>query len=254
MGLDAEYSCDINQIRFMLSSALFLIASYGAAVAATIAGFGSSALLIPLAFLFMDIKTAVFVVAVFHLFNNVFKIRMFWKSINFKIFLLFGIPSILMAFAGAMLISVIPLDVVKVVLGVFLIVYAVYSFIKPEFGLKKSKPTAVVGGSLSGFLAGLIGLGGAIRGAFLTAFNLPKEIYVATSAMIAVVIDTTRIPAYLITKAVQDDFYYILLPFLCVMAYFGVRTGKVLLQKINQDTFRRIVSIALFAVGVKILF
>jgi uncharacterized membrane protein YfcA len=38
------------------------------------------------------------------------------------------------------------------------------------------------------------------------------------------------------------------------MAYFGVRTGKVLLQKINQGTFRRIVSIALFAVGVKILF
>ena len=107
----------------MLSSALFLIASYGAAVAATIAGFGSSTLLIPVAFLFMDIKTAVFVVAVFHLFNNIFKIRLFWKSIDFKIFLLFGIPSILMAFSGAMLISVIPLDVVKIVLGVFLIVY-----------------------------------------------------------------------------------------------------------------------------------
>ena len=180
----------------MLSSAFFLIASYGAAVAATIAGFGSSTLLIPVAFLFMDIKTAVFVVAVFHLFNNVFKIRLFWKSIDFKIFLLFGIPSILMAFAGAMLISVIPLGVVKIVLGVFLIVYAIYSFIKPEFGLKKSKPTAVIGGTLSGFLAGLIGLGGAIRGAFLTAFNLPKEIYVATSAMIAVVIDTTRTVSY----------------------------------------------------------
>ena len=202
----------------------------------------------------MDIKTAVFVVAVFHLFNNVFKIRMFRKNIDFKIFLLFGIPSILMAFAGAMLISLIPLDTVKIVLGVFLIVYAVYSFIKPAFGLKESKPIAVVGGSLSGFLAGLIGLGGAIRGAFLTAFNLPKEIYVATSAMIAVVIDTTRIPTYLFTKAVEDHSYYILLPFLCVMAYLGVKTGKILLLRINQVTFRRIVSSALFAVGIKILF
>lgn len=238
----------------MLTSIVFLVVSYGAAVAATIAGFGSSTLLIPVAILFMDIKTAVFVVAVFHLFNNVFKIRMFRKHIDFKIFLLFGIPSILLAFAGAMLISLIPLDTVKIVLGVFLIVYAVYSFIKPAFGLKKSKPIAIVGGSLSGFLAGLIGLGGAIRGAFLTAFNLPKEIYVATSAMIAVVIDTTRIPTYLITKTVEDTSHYILLPFLCVMAYFGVKTGKILLQKINQVTFRRIVSIALFAVGIKILF
>lgn len=238
----------------MLTSALFLIASYGAALTATIAGFGSSALLIPVAVIFMDIKTAVFVVAVFHLFNNVFKIRLFWKSIDFKIFLLFGIPSILMAFTGAMLISIIPLASVKIVLGVFLILYAVYSFIKPKFGLKKSRPTAVIGGSLSGFLAGLIGLGGAIRGAFLTAFNLPKEIYVATSAMIAVVIDMSRIPIYLMTKTIQDNSYYVLLPFLFIMAYFGVRTGKVLLQKINQEMFRRLVSIALFAVGVKILF
>ena len=238
----------------MLTSALFLFASYGAAVAATIAGFGSSALLIPVAVLFMDIKTAVFVVAVFHLFNNVFKIRLFWKSIDFKIFLLFGVPSILMAFTGAMLISIIPLALVKIVLGVFLILYAVYSFIKPVFRLKKSRPTAIVGGTLSGFLAGLIGLGGAIRGAFLTAFNLPKEIYVATSAMIAVVIDMTRIPTYLMTKTIQDNSYYVLLPFLFITAYFGVRTGKVLLQKINQKMFRRLVSIALFAVGVKILF
>jgi uncharacterized membrane protein YfcA len=237
----------------MLSSIVFLLASFGAAVAATIAGFGSSLLLIPVAILFMDIKTAVFVVAVFHLFNNVFKIRLFWKSIDFKIFLLFGIPSIFLAFAGAMLISVISLDAVKIVLGVFLIVYAVYSFIKPEFGLKKSKSTAVVGGSLSGFLAGLIGLGGAIRGAFLMAFNLPKEVYVATSASIAVVIDATRVPTYFLTRIVQDSSRYVLLPFLCVMAYFGVRTGKVMLKRINQETFRRIVSIALFAVGIKIL-
>ena len=238
----------------MLASAIFLMASFGAAVAATIAGFGSSILLIPVAILFMDIKTAIFVVAVFHLFNNVFKVRLFWRSIDFKLFLLFGIPSILLAFSGAMLISLVPLEGIKIVMGMFLILYAVYSFIKPEFGLKKSKPTAVVGGGLSGFLAGLIGMGGAIRGAFLTAFNLPKEIYVATSAMIAVVIDTTRIPTYLLTKTVQDNSYYVLLPFLCVMAYLGVRTGKVLLQRINQDTFRRIVSLALFAAGAKILF
>jgi len=238
----------------ILNTAFFLLVSYGAAVAATIAGFGSSALLIPAAILFMDIKTAVFVVAVFHLFNNVFKIRMFWKSIDFQIFLLFGIPSILLAFAGALLISVFPLDGVKIILGSFLTFYAVYSFIKPEFGLRKSRIFAVVGGSLSGFFAGLIGLGGAIRGAFLTAFGLPKEIYVATSAMIAVVIDVTRVPTYLFTRTVKDSSYYILLPFLCVMAYFGVMTGRVLLKKINQETFRRIVSIALFAAGAKILF
>jgi uncharacterized membrane protein YfcA len=238
----------------MLINIIFLVASYVAAVTATIAGFGSSTLLIPIAVLFLDIKTAVFVVAVFHLFNNLFKIRLFGKSIDFKIFLLFGLPSILLALSGALLISAIPVYVVEIVLGVFLIVYAVYSLVNPGFGIQKSKANAIIGGSLSGFLAGLLGLGGAVRGAFLVAFNLPKEAYVATSAAIALVIDAARIPTYLVTKTVQNSSSYLLLPFLCVMAYLGVRTGKVFLKRINQDTFRRIVAVALLIVGVKILF
>ncbi|MFP4082969.1 MAG: sulfite exporter TauE/SafE family protein [Candidatus Aminicenantes bacterium] len=237
----------------MVENIFFLIASYLAAVGATVAGFGSSTLLIPVAVLFMDLKTAVFVVAVFHLFNNIFKIRIFWHKIEFRTFLLFGIPSILFAFGGAVLISALAVGVVKKVLASFLIVYSIYSLAKPKFGLKKSNLTAVVGGGLSGLLAGLIGLGGAIRSAFLVAFNLPKEIYVATSAMIAVVIDLTRIPTYLLTRTVEESSYYLLIPFLVGSAYLGVRTGKILLARIKQETFRRIVAGALFLVGIKIL-
>lgn len=238
----------------MLISIIFLAASYVAAAAATIAGFGSSSLLIPIAVLFLDIRTAIFVVAVFHLFNNFFKIRVFWKSIDIKVSLLFGVPSILLALVGALLISVIPVNAARDVLGGFLIVYSIYSLVNPDFGIQKSKTNAIVGGSLSGFLSGLIGLGGAVRSAFLVAFSLPKEIYVATSAVIAFVIDATRIPTYLATKAVQDKSSYLLLPFLCVLAYLGVRTGKIFLKRINQETFRRIVAAALLIAGVKILF
>ena len=237
----------------MVENILFLIISYLAAVAATLAGFGSSTLLIPVAIHFMDIKTAVFIVAIFHLFNNLFKIRIFKKSIDFNTFLLFGFPSIILAFTGAMLISYLPVNIIKKILAAFLIVYSIYSLIKPKFALKKSRINAVVGGGLSGLLAGLMGLGGAIRSSFLIAFNFPKEVYVATSAMIAVVIDLTRIPTYLFTKTVQESFYYILIPFLIGSAYLGVKTGKILLKRIKQDTFRRIVAIAILLVGIKIL-
>jgi len=238
----------------MIINILFVSVSYLAAVAATLAGFGSSTLLVPVAIHFMDVRTAVFIVACFHLFNNLFKIRLFWRKIDFKTFLLFGIPSIIFAFTGAFFISILPVDIIKKVLGVFLIIYAIYSLIKPRFAVKKSKWTAIAGGSFSGLLAGLIGLGGAIRGAFLVTFNLAKEIYVGTSAAIATVIDLTRIPTYIFTGAAREiESYIILLLFLIVSAYFGVRTGKALLNRINQDTFRRIVSVALFLVGIKIL-
>jgi len=238
----------------MIEYSLFLIASYIAAVAATIAGFGSSTLLVPVALFFMDLKTAVFLVACFHLFNNTFKIRLFWNKIDFKTCVIFGIPSIICAFIGATLISHIPVEAAKTALAVFLILFTCYSFLKPQFKLSGTVPNAFIGGGLSGFLAGLIGMGGAVRAMFLVAFNLPKEVYIATSAMIAFVIDLTRIPTYLYTNVVQDTSYYVLLPFLLITAYVGVKTGKRILGRINQALFRKIVLICLMLVGIKLLF
>ena len=93
----------------------------------------------------------------------------------------------------------------------------------------------------------------AIRGAFLVTFSLAKETYVGTSAAIAMVIDLSRIPTYIFTGTARIEGYSILLLFLIASAYFGVRTGKALLSRINQDTFRRIVSVALLLVGIDIL-
>ncbi len=238
----------------MLTNVVFLAASYAAAAIATVAGFGSSTLLLPVAIMFMDAKTAVFLVACFHLFNNTFKIRAFWNRIDFKTFLMFGIPSIIFAFAGAALISFLPVLAIRKILAGFLMLFSIYSLAKPRFTFKQSRAGAILGGSLSGFLAGLIGLGGAVRSTFLIAFNLQKEAYVATSAMIAFVIDATRIPTYLFTKIVQDTSRYLLLPFLVLSAYFGVKTGKMLLGKIDQGVFRKIVLIAILLIGVKLLF
>ena len=238
----------------MVSNILFLLASYIAATVATLAGFGSSTLLIPVAIHFMDLTTAVFFVACFHLFNNLFKIKIFYKKIDRKTFVLFGIPSIACAFIGARLITVIPVEIIKRFLAIFLILFSLYSLIRPQFGMKKTAFHALLGGSLSGLLAGLMGLGGAIRSAFLVAFNLPKEVYIGTSAMIAFVIDVTRIPTYLFTDAVKDASYYMLLPFLLLSAYAGVKTGKIFLQRIDQKVFKRIVLVAVLLVGIKLLF
>jgi uncharacterized membrane protein YfcA len=69
-----------------------------------------------------------------------------------------------------------------------------------------------------------------------------------------VVIDMTRIPTYLVTGSVGHSSHLYLIPFLIVSAYFGVRAGKILLNRINQETFRRFVLIALFLIGLRILF
>ncbi len=117
----------------------------------------------------------------------------------------------------------------------------------------ETKLNAIVGGICSGLLAGFIGLGGAIRSAFLMGFALPKEVYVGTSAMIAFVIDLTRIPTYIATWIVRDGSCYLLLPILVATAYLGVKTGTLLLQRISREKFRKFVFVALFIVGLALL-
>ena len=205
----------------MFENIIFLICSFGAGILATLAGFGSSTVLIPIALFFMDVKTAIFLVACFHLFSNLFKVKLFLKAIDLKTVLYFGIPSIIFAFIGALLISRLPVGFVKNSVAIFLIVFSIYSFFRPTFKLRETIPTAITGGTLSGLLAGLIGMGGAIRSTFLIAFNLPKEVYVGSSALIALVIDLTRVPTYWFTGVIAEESYYILIPFLIISAFVG---------------------------------
>ena len=103
---------------------------------------------------------------------------------------------------------------------------------------------------MSGFFAGLIGTGGALRSAFLTAFGLSKEKYIATAAAIALAVDITRLPIYLKDGFLQPQFYW-MLPVLLVIALGGSFVGKQITNKISQPVFRRIVLIAIFIIGIK---
>ena len=44
------------------------------------------------------------------------------------------------------------------------------------------------------------------------------------------------------------------LPFLLLSAYLGVKTGKALLERVDQETFRKIVLAALLLVGIRLFF
>src|SRR3989338_3664126 len=168
-----------------------------AEVIGTVVGFGSSTIFLPLALFFVDFKTALILVAFFHVFGNLGRITFFRQGLNKRLILIFGLPGVMLTILGALLVNYAPPELLKLLLGLFLLTFSIISLIKPRFKFKPSTRNAIIGGGLSGFLAGLIGTGGALRGAFLTAFNLKKKVYIATIAVIALTADITRIPIYL---------------------------------------------------------
>ncbi len=234
-------------------SLLFFIAAFVAEVIGTIAGFGSSTIFLPLALFFVDFKTALLLVAFFHISGNLGRIAFFRHGLDKRLLFIFGLPSVLLTIVGALLVNYTSQEVLKLGLGIFLLLFAIISMVKPDFKFKASNKTAVIGGGVSGFLAGLIGTGGALRSAFLTAFNLQKNVYIATAAAIALAVDITRIPIYLGSGFLEPRFY-VYLPALFIIAIAGSYIGKKVVDAIPQPSFRKFVLLIIGLISLKFIY
>jgi hypothetical protein len=206
----------------------------------------------PLASYFVEFKTALVLAAIFHLFGNISRITFFRHGLDKNVLLIFGIPSFVLSLLGATLVGDLSQTVLKFLLGIFLIVVSVIFLIRPKLAFPVNKKSLVLGGGISGFMAGLIGTGGALRASFLTGLKMEKEKYIATSAVIALGTDATRIPYYISSGFLPEQYYY-LIPFLFGMAVVGSYIGRKIVTKIDQDKFKKMVLIGVILVSIKFI-
>jgi uncharacterized membrane protein YfcA len=231
-----------------MNIALFALLALIAEILGTIGGFGSSLFFVPLAGFFFDLKTVLGITAIFHVFSNTSKLVLFYKTINWKLALQFGIPSVAMVILGAWLTTKVSLKYGELGLGIFLLAFSAFLLWKDKLKLQQSLTTSTVGGGLAGFLAGFLGTGGAVRGLAMSAYNLEKNLFVGTSAAIDMGVDLSRAVIYTESGYVDTNNYY-LIAILFVVSMLGSYTGKQLLQKISQERFRNLVLLLIGAVG-----
>jgi uncharacterized protein len=236
----------------MLEDILFFIVAFISEVIGAVAGFGSSTIFLPLALFFVDFETALILVAISHLFGNLGRINFFRQGIDRKIIATFGIPSVLFSFLGASIVGILSQDILKILLGLFLIIISVLFLVRPSLKVPTSRNIIITGGGVSGFITGLVGTGGALRATFLTGFNLEKTKYIATAAVIALGTDATRIPLYLSQGYLLQHYYYYI-PILAAAAIGGSYVGNKIVGRIDQNIFRKIVLIAIILVSINFI-
>lgn len=230
-------------------SYLFLLLSLIAEIFGTIGGFGSSVFFVPIANFYFDFETVLGLTAVFHLSSNLSKIVLFKKGLDKKLLLNIGIPSILFVVIGSLLTKVFNSVYLELFLGVFLILIALLFLIKKELIIIPNMQNALIGGSLSGFSAGLLGTGGAIRGLTMAAFNLEKSVFIATSAIIDFLIDFSRAIVYYFNGFIhKHDLIYV--PFLVVIGIVGTAIGRKLLHYIPQSKFKQLSLSLILIIGI----
>lgn len=235
-----------------LTDIIFFIIGFLSEVVGTIAGFGSSTIFLPMSSYFVDFKTALALVAIFHLFGNISRLAFFRQGLDKRVLLLFGVPSFAFSLIGATFVGDLSQTVLKLILGLFLISICIAFLVRPKLAFPANTKSLVIGGGASGFIVGLIGTGGALRAAFLTGLKIDKTKYIATAAVIALGTDATRIPSYVSHGFLPEQYYYFI-PILVIIAVGGSLVGRKIVNRINQEKFKKMVLIAVILASIKFI-
>jgi len=246
------------------------IAALFASALTLFSGFGLGTLLMPVVAIFFPVEIAIAITAMVHLANNVFKVVLLGKKANRFVLLSFGIPAVVSAFLGALVLgwlSGVPflleyvafgnqmhVSPLKLVVGILILAFVMLE-LSPKFSsLALDKKYLPYGGVVSGFFGGLSGHQGAFRSMFLLKAGLSKEEFVATGVMLAVMVDMSRMLIYGWEMAGQQHgIEWPLVIAASVSAFVGAYFGSKLLKKITISSIQIVVSVLLVVVSLGLI-
>lgn len=228
---------------------LFVFLALIAEILGTVGGFGSSLFFVPIASYFLDFHTVLGITALFHVTSNLTKIYFFREGFDKRLLFSLGIPAVLFVILGALLSKYVETTYLEIALAVFLILVSLTFLLARNISIKPTLKNSIGGGVFSGLIAGLLGTGGAIRGLTLAAYDLKTEIFIATSAMIDLGIDSSRSVVYYYNGYIHYHDLY-LIPILAVVSIVGTIIGKKILTKVSQAQFKSIVLFLVLITGI----
>lgn len=257
----------------MLELILLGLFAFAVSLLTLFSGFGLGTLLLPAFVWFMPVEVAVATTAIVHAANNAFKLVLLGQSANRSVLMRFGIPAVLAAFIGAIVLSRFSVQDnltvwscfersceitwLKLLMGSLILGFALFELVPKLQKLRVSPKHLWFGGVLSGFFGGLSGHQGALRAAFLTPLGLSSKEFVATQAVLAVMVDIARLIVYgwafVLLKNSQVNLSWDLVITASLCAFAGAVLGKTLLKKITMQTIRLLVGGLLLVVGVALM-
>lgn len=124
------------------------------------------------------------------------------------------------------------------ILGLFLFAFALFLIFQENFKIPAIDSTALLGGSLSGFLPVSLVWEVQYAACFLLPLICQKRNYIATAGAIGLLIDSTRIIAYIMGEAKLSSLLWWSLPLFIALSYMGAKIAKRVVDRIPQNKIR----------------
>jgi uncharacterized protein len=255
----------------VLSAAVLGVAAFAISMLTLFTGFGLGTLLLPFFVFFLPVPVAVAATAVVHVLNNLFKLSLLYRDAEPRVILGFGVPAVLCAFAGALLLAALAgqepwlrwqlggrtLSVTPVafLMGAVILGFAVLDLSPAAERLRVGPRWLPLGGAISGFFGGLSGHQGALRAAFLAPLGLAPAAFAATQTVLACLVDFARLAVYgaafyagtMTGLSTREEWQLVAVATVC--AFAGAYVGRRLLPRVTIRGVRTLTGVLLVVVG-----
>lgn len=234
---------------------IIVVTPFLGALATFFTGFGLNTILVPVFMIYFDAPLAVLMAGIVHLCNNILKVALTARSIDWHLFRNFGLPALLFAVVGAQLLNTVKDTIGPQLTPVFGGIFILFALLELfNWKLPLQGPWAMrIGGILSGFFGGFSGHQGALRALFLSKLKMEPIVFVATTAVISLMVDLTRVSVYFSGSWFFNYYPTYVLLYGVPSALAGTLIGKKYIQKVNHSKLSIIVGVALFAMGLTMI-
>jgi len=158
-------------------------------------GFGGGMILLPVITWRYGVEVAIPISTIAQMISNISRAAMGWREIQWKHvgwFLLLAAP---LTALGAYGFSIVDKTWATRILCVFLILFAIQK-LRGKMRLPQSKATTLLGGGLTGFINGLLGISGPLSSAVFFSLGLAPVAYIASEATAAAAMHVVKAIVY----------------------------------------------------------
>lgn len=238
-------------MNFALNDIIIYLLVFLSELIGTIIVFGSSAFFLPISVYLLSKNQSLGLLSFFQAATNPIKLLLFIKRIDWKIALIFGIPSLFMVGFASNLAKYVNTNHFRIGIASTLIILILLEILK-GFKLPKNPLIELIGGMVSGFVSGLIGTGGAIRGYFMFSFDLPKEILIGTYILIDSSGDLLRAIIYF-NNGFYDNTVNHYLAGAFISSLLGNIIGIIILKKLPVHIFKPFLMVTIIILAILLL-
>lgn len=214
-------------------------------------GFGGlGALLTPILALVLPVAQAVGVLLPMLIIGDAFAVYMYWNEWDLNLVKRMFPAGVLGAVAGTFLLSWLPSDGLRIVLGIFVLLLVAYRFVSDRIQAVRYEPKgwhAPAAGFLAGVASGMFNNGGPAFNSYLLLQKLKARPFIATSAIFFALLNLIKVPGFLYT-GVLDLALLLSLWWVILFIPIGIWVARMTLTRISPAAFEWIiVSLLIFS-------